>query len=150
METKKEFKYFFEMFDQLIPENDIFLHNKIKLYCEYVLSLSKEYVGRFNDNLYDMSENYLNKRNNKMEDIEKEIKLGIEAIDICKEILKYIEEKDLMKIYKAKVYCEYFLSHLPVHLKTTELEKRSKKYLENLDNFERNYKYVLKDDIDNE
>ena len=149
MEQIKE-KDIFEIVDQLIITNEKFEKDKLKLYCKYCLSLGKEYLDSVvMPGLYEACEKF-NISNNKMEDIEKEIKLGIEAIDICKEILKYIEEKDLMKIYKAKVYCEYFLSHLPVHLKTTELEKRSKKYLENLDNFERNYKYVLKDDIDNE
>ena len=67
-----------------------------------------------------------------MENIEKEIKLGLEAILICEEILKYIGEQDRMFIDKAKVYCEFFLCYKLDGVKTTELKERCKKYLENL------------------
>ena len=46
-----------------------------------------------------------------MEGLEKEIKLGLEAIEICEEILKYIGEQDRMIIEKAKVYSEIFLRY---------------------------------------
>ena len=39
-----------ETFDQLIKKDDEFLNNKTKLYCEYCLSLGKEYVDRIIDN----------------------------------------------------------------------------------------------------
>ena len=85
-----------------------------------------------------------------MENIEKEIKLRLEAILICEEILKYIGEQDRMFIDKAKVYCEFFLCYKLDGVKTTELKERCKKYLENLDNFKRDYKFVLNENIDNE
>ena len=85
-----------------------------------------------------------------MEDLEKEIKLGIEAINICEEILKYIGEQDRMKIEKAKVYSEIFLRYKLDGVETAELKERCKKYLENLDNFKRDYKFVLNENIDDE
>lgn len=85
-----------------------------------------------------------------MEQIEKEIKLGLEAILICEEILKYIGEQDRMIIDKAKVYCDFFLCYKLDGVETTELKERCKKYLENLDNFKRDYKFVLNENIDNE
>ena len=83
-----------------------------------------------------------------MEGLEKEIKLGLEAIEICEEILKYIGEQDRMIIEKAKVYSEIFLRHKVDGVETTELKERCKKYLENLDNFKRDYKFVLNENID--
>ena len=84
------------------------------------------------------------------EDIEKELKLGIEAIKICEEILKYIGEKDKMIIEKAKVYCEFFLCYKLDGVNTEELKERCKKYLEDLANFHRYYKFAFNDNIDNE
>ena len=55
-----------------------------------------------------------------------------------------------MIIDKAKVYCEFFLCYRLVGVETTELKERCKKYLENLDNFKRDYKFVLNENIDNE
>ena len=85
-----------------------------------------------------------------MEDLEKELKLGLEAIKICEEILKYIGEQDRMIIEKAKVYCEFFLCYKLDGVDTEELKERCKKYLENLDNFKRDYKFVLNENIVNE
>ena len=84
-----------------------------------------------------------------MEDLEKQLKLGLEANEVCKEILKYIGEKDIMKIYKAKVFCEFFLCYKLDGVETTELKERCKKYLENLDNFKHDYNYELVEEIDN-
>ena len=84
-----------------------------------------------------------------MEDLEKQIKLGLEAIDICEDIIKYIGEKEIMKIYKAKVFCEFFLCYKLDGVETTELKERCKKYLENFDNFSRDYNYELVENIDN-
>lgn len=83
------------------------------------------------------------------EDFEKQLKLGLEAINICEDIIKYIGEKDIMEIYKAKAYCEFFLSYNLVGVETTELKERCKLYLENLDNFAYDYYYKLVENIDN-
>lgn len=84
-----------------------------------------------------------------MEQIEKQIKLGLEAYEVCEEILKYIGEKDIMKIYKAKVFCEFFLCYKLDGVETKELKERCKKYLENFDNFKNDYNYELVENIDN-
>ena len=39
--------------DQLIKTDDTFLNNKTKLYCEYCLSLGKEYVDSIRPGLYE-------------------------------------------------------------------------------------------------
>ena len=84
-----------------------------------------------------------------MEDFEKQLKLGLEAYEVCEEILKYIGEKDIMKIYKAKVFCEFFLCYKLDGVETKELKERCKKYLENFDNFKNDYNYELVEEIDN-
>ena len=53
-----------------------------------------------------------------------------------------------MIIEKAKVYSEIFLRYKVDGVETTELKERCKKYLENLDNFKRDYKFVLNENID--
>ena len=86
-----------------------------------------------------------------MEDYEKELKLGLEAIDISEEILKYIGEKDIMKQDKAKVYCEFFLCYTKMDgLDTEELKVRCKKYLKDYANFHHLYKYAFNDYLDEE
>ena len=147
MEQIKE-KDIFEIVDQLIITNEKFEEDKLKLYCEYCLSLGKEYLDSIMPGLYEACEKF-NISNNKMEDLEKQIKLGIEAIDICEDIIKYIGEKGIMKIYKAKVFCEFFLCYKLDGVETTKLKERCKKYLENFDNFSRDYNYELLEYIDN-
>ena len=61
MEQIEEGKVICEMIEQLIDKNDNFLNNKAKLYCEYCLSLNKEYVDSINSNLYEDCKNYLKK-----------------------------------------------------------------------------------------
>ena len=134
-----------EIFDQLIKIDDTFLNKKTKLYCEHCLNLGKEYIDSISPGLYEECEKF----SNKMEDFENQNKLGLEAIDICEEILKYIGEKDIMKIYKAKVFCEFFLCYKLDGVETTELKERCKKYLENFDNFSRDYNYELLEYTDN-
>ena len=142
MEQIKE-KDIFEIVDQLIITNKKFEKDKLKLYCEYCLSLGKEYLDSvIMPGLYEACEK-LNISNNKMEDLEKQNKLELEAIDICEDIIKYIGEKDIMRIYKAKVFCEFFLCYKLDGIETTELKERCKKYLENFDNFSRDYNYEL-------
>ena len=142
MDEIKE-KDFLVIVDQVIKTNKKFEKDKLKLYCEYCLSLGKEYLNSIIPNLYEACEK-INIRNN-MEGFEKQIKLGIEAINICEEILKYIEENDIMKIYKAKVFCEFFLCYKLDGVDTTEIKEKCKKYLEKFDNFSRNYNYELFD-----
>ena len=44
-----------------------------------------------------------------------------------------------MKIYKAKVFCEFVLCYNMGGVDITELKEKCKKYLENFDNFSRDY-----------
>ena len=44
--------------DQLIKTDDTFLNNKTKLYCEYCLSLGKEYVDSIRPGLYEECEKF--------------------------------------------------------------------------------------------
>ena len=86
---------------------------------------------------------------NKMEDIENQFisscksTLTQEGKKICEDILVMIGEKDKMLMDKASLFCDYFLSHNPVGVETTELEKRCKKYLEDLNNFH-HYNHIFK------
>ena len=137
MEQIKE-KDIFEIVDQLILTNEKFEEDKLKLYCEYCLSLGKEYLDSIMPGLYEACEKFNISNKIKMEGYEKQIKLGLEAIDICEDIIKYIGEKDIMKIYKAKVFCEFFLCYKLDGVETTELKERCKKYLENFDDFKHN------------
>ena len=149
MEQIKE-KDIFEIVDQLIITNKKFEKDKLKLYCEYCLSLGKEYLDSvIMPGLYEACKKLNISNNNKMEDLEKQIKLGLEAIDICEDIIKYIGEKDIMRIYKAKVFCEFILCYNMGGVDTTELKEKCKKYLENFDNFSRDYNYELLEYTDN-
>ena len=85
-----------------------------------------------------------------MVDYEKELKLGLEAIRICEEILKYIEEKDIMKKDKAKAYCEFFLCYKMDGLDTKDLEVRCKKYLKDYANFYCYYKIGFNENFNEE
>lgn len=84
-----------------------------------------------------------------MEDIEKHFissyksNLTQEGKEICEEILVMIGEKDEMLIDKAKVFCEYFIFNTPDVDKTMKLERRCKKYLNDLYNFN-DYKQTFK------
>ena len=71
MEREEECKNICNMVDQLIEKNDLFLYNKTKLYCEYVLGLGKEYVDGITDELYEKCENFLKKLSTD-EELEKE------------------------------------------------------------------------------
>ena len=133
--------------DQLVTDKK-FEKDKLNFYCDYCLSLGKEYLdANIMPGLYEACEKF-SISNNKMEDLEKQIKLRLEAIDICEEILKYTHENDIMKIAKAKLYCKFFLLYELDGVDTVEVKKRCKKYLDNLDNFKRNYKYVMINNID--
>ena len=141
MEEIKE-KDIYDIVDLVIETTKKFEKNKLKLYCEYCLSLDKEYLDSERPGLYKACEKF---SNNKMEDLEKQNKLELEAIDICEDIIKYIGEKDIMRIYKAKVFSEFVLCYNLSGVDTTELKERCKKYLEKFDNFSCNYNYDLLD-----
>ena len=85
-----------------------------------------------------------------MEDLEKQFitsfntTLVQEAKKICEDILVMIGEKDEMLKRKAEVFADYFLSHKPYGVETTELEKRCVKYRDDVCNFE-NYKRSFKE-----
>ena len=83
-----------------------------------------------------------------MEDIEKQFitsclsTLTQEGKEICKEVSVMIGEKDEMMMEKARVFCDFFLSHTPDGVETTKLERRCKKYIEDLGNFN-HYKHTF-------
>ena len=54
-------------------DNNKFLNDKTKLYCEYCLSLDKDYVNSIVENFYERCENYLKKFN---------IKNSLEMVDM--------------------------------------------------------------------
>ena len=135
----------FEIFDQLIKIDDTFLNKKTKLYCEYCLKLGKDYINSIRHGFFEECEKFINK----MEEFENQNKLGLEATDICEEILIYIEENELMRIYKAKVFCEFVLCYNLGGVDTTELKEKCKKYLENFYNFSCDYNYELFDYLGN-
>ena len=84
-----------------------------------------------------------------MEDIKKQFitsclsTLTKEAKKICEDILVMIGEQDEMLMSKTTLFCDYFLNHKPDGVETTELEKRCKKYIEDVSNF-RYYKVTFK------
>ena len=128
--------------DQLIKTDDTFLNNKTKLYCEYCLSLGKEYVDSIRPGLYEKCEKF-NISNNKMEDIEEQFitsyksKLTKKGEEVCKDILVFIGEKDEMKRMKAKAFCEFFLSFKLDRVDDSELKEKCRDYLEYLNDFQR-------------
>ena len=65
MEQIEEGKVICLIMDQLINDNNKFLNDKTKLYCEYCLSLDKDYVNSIVENFYERCENYLKKFNTK-------------------------------------------------------------------------------------
>ena len=48
--------------DQIIITNEKFEKDKLKLYCEYVLSFKKEDIDYVINGLYEACENYLKKK----------------------------------------------------------------------------------------
>ena len=84
-----------------------------------------------------------------MENLEKQFitscvsTLKSEGKEICEDILIFRGLQDEMIIDKAKVFCEYFLNHIPDGVKTTKIENRCKKYLKDLANFH-HYKHTFK------
>ena len=60
--------------DQVIITNKKFEKDKLKLYCEHCLSLGKEYLDSERPGLYEACKKFYIS-NNKMEDLEKQIKL---------------------------------------------------------------------------
>ena len=129
------------IFDQLIKIDDAFLNKKTKLYCEHCLNLGKEYIDNIRPGFFEECKKF----SNKMEEFENQNKLELEATNICEEILNYMGENELMRIYKAKVFCELILCYNLIGVDTKELKKRCKKYLENFFNFSCNYNYEMLD-----
>ena len=58
MEQIEKGKQICLIIDQLINENNKFLNDKTKLYCEYCLSLGKEYVDSIRPGLYEECEKF--------------------------------------------------------------------------------------------
>ena len=114
-----------ERIEQLIGFEDEKLIEKAKFYCKHCLSFGKEYVSNLDQSLYEECERFV-----KMEDYEKDLKFGIEAIKICEEILVYIGENDQMLKEKAKAYCKYFLSYNLDGVECSKLKERCRKYLD--------------------
>ena len=137
-----------ETFEQLIKKDDEFLNNKTKLYCEYCLSLGKEYVDRIRDNFYEECENYLKKFSTNEEKEKQFIKsyesnLAREGKEICKEVKSFINNELLVK--KAVVYCQFISEQKDVD---PILGDRSQNYIDDVNNFY-SYKFTF-DKVNNE
>ena len=138
MESKEQCKNICNIFDQLIEINDIFLYNKTKLYCEYVLGLGKEYVDGISNDLYEKCENYL--KNLSSEEVEKqfiksyESDLALKGKEICVEVDLFTNNEFLIK--KAFFYCENIHRLKDVDQK---LVNKCKDYKDKVNNF---YSYL--------
>ena len=118
--------------DKLFLRNKKLEKDKFNLYSEYLLNLNKEF-------LFDTKFSSNKKEDNNQQEI-----LESEAFNLCEEILKTVDELDLMILYKAKVYSEIFLCYDDVKLIFNEnLTQRCKKYLEYFDEFSSKYNYIL-------
>ena len=119
--------------DNLILRNKQLENDKNNLYSEYLLELKNNFLF---DTKYS---------NNKKENIGKQVDLVDEGFHLFKDIEKvFNEEPDLLTFLKAKVCTEYFLSHYEgMTYVTKDLSKRCEKYLEDLNNFINNYKFII-------
>ena len=136
MECVEQGKYICEWIEQLIPKEDKFLNVKTKLYCEYCLSLGKEYIDSITSNLYEECENYLKKFNSNEENEKQFItsyksNLAKKGEEICKKVDSIIGENEELLIEKAFTYCYFLTNKIKVDL-DSELVDRSKKYLDEI------------------
>ena len=141
MERVEQGKDICERIEQLIDKDDKFLNDKTKLYCEYCLSLGKEFVDSITDNLYEECENYIKKFSSN-EEKEKQFitsylkKLAKEGKEICKEVDSIIGDNDELLLEKAGIYCQFISSH-KVDGVDSNLIERCNNYLEDANNFYR-------------
>ena len=132
VEQEKDISF---IFNSLINTDEKFEINLTRIYCEYVLSLGKEYVESLVDGYYEKCENYL-KEFNSNEEREKqfirsyESKLASKGEEICKEIESYVNNELLVK--KAVTYC-HFISEQKND--NQDLVNRSQKYIEEVNDF---------------
>ena len=135
-----------ETIEQLIDKNDKFLNDKTKLYCEYCLSLGKEYVDSITGNLYEECENYLKKFSN-IEENEKQFitsyqfNLAKKGKGICKEVDSIIGDNDELLLEKANTYCK-FISRHKVDGVDLKLIERCQNYRDDIVNFQ-HYKTIF-------
>ena len=136
MEREEQGKNICETFDQLINTDDEFLNNKTKLYCEYTLSLGKEYVNSISNDFYEECENYLKKFSSNEEKEKQFIKsyesnLAKEGKEICKEVESIGVFNNELLIEKAVVYCQFISRQKDVDLK---LREKCQNYIDNANN----------------
>ena len=126
--------------DQLIKEDDDFLNNKTKLYCEYCLSLDKEYVDSITSGLYEECENYLKKFSSNEEKEKQFIKsyesnLAVEGKEICKEVESLLGDNDEFILKKADTY-SFFIYDYKNNF-DTNLVERCNKFIEDMSIYKR-------------
>ena len=146
MEREEQGKNICETFDQLINTDDEFLNNKTKLYCEYCLSLDKEYVDSINNDFYEECENYLKKFSSNEAKEKQFIKsyesnLAVEGKEICKEVESIGVVNNELLVEKAVVYCQFISSH-KVDGVDAKLVERCQNYIDDVNNFYR-YKFIF-------
>ena len=149
MDRVEQGKDICETFDQLINTDDEFLNNKTKLYCEYCLSLDKEYVDRIRDDFYEECENYFKKFSSNEEKEKQFIKsyesnLAVEGKEICKEV-DTIGVNNELTVKKAVVYCQFISGQKDVD---PMLVDRCQNYIDDVNNFY-SYKFTF-DKVNNE
>ena len=137
MEREEQGKNICETFDQSINTDDDFLNNKTKLYCEYCLSLDKEYVDSIINDFYEECENYLKQFSSNEEKEKQFIKsyesnLAVEGKEICKkgESIGVVNNKLLVE--KAVLYCQFISRQKDVDPKLVE---RCDNYIDEVNNF---------------
>ena len=137
MERVEQGKNICEIMDQLIDTDDEFLNNKTKLYCEYCLSLNKEYVDSITNGLYEECENYLKKFSSNEEKEKQFIKsyesnLALEGKEICVEVEPSVNNELLVE--KAVLYCQFISRQKDVDQKLVE---RCQNYIDDANNLYR-------------
>ena len=127
---------------------DELLKDKIKLYCDYILKLDKEYVNSIANDFYEECEDYVNKyhMNNELEIDEKFInsyikKLSKEGKEICKKVDLLFSNNDKLTREKAFTYCN-FICRTNDNL-DENLEHLCDKYREKISSFNK-YESIFK------
>lgn len=113
MERLEEGKRICEIFDQLVYEDEEFLNNKTKIYCDYVLSFNKNDDG-IEEFIYEKCEDYVKKYHmNKELEMEENFinsyikKLSKEGKEICKKVDLLFSNNDKLTREKAFTYCNF-------------------------------------------
>ena len=153
MQREEQGKNICDCIDQLISTDEL-LNNKTKLYCEFCLSLGKEYVDSITDNLYEKCENYLKNYSSNSEKEEQFIKsyesiLAWEGEKICKEIESIGGVNNNLLVRKAFLYCnansdfntQLYEKCVNYTFKVLNFDKLKNAFLKNNDERELNNRY---------